>query len=167
MAGRVLVDASSLIALTNIGALDLLKRLFGTIHTTPVVQEEVVVGDQPGHTALAATFDDSIITHDAPKVPDDPLPRLGLGPGETSLLHLARDADLLLIDDRNARRYADVHGLRRKGLLGLLVTAVTRGRLDPDEGLQLLRRLAESDFRMTIELYQWAIGRIEDARESA
>jgi uncharacterized protein len=62
--------------------------------------------------------------------PPDALLAEDVGPGEAEAITLAvrRHARLLLLDDRRARRIAEVaYHLRVKGVAGILVTAKRRG----------------------------------------
>lgn len=86
-------------------------------------------------------------------------PALGLG--EASLFEAARPDDRLVLDDPNARRFAEARGLAYVGLVGLLVRAVEEDVVPADRGLSVLSGLARSDVRMSVELYDWARERIE------
>lgn len=160
----MLVDASGLIAMARIGQLDLLVELAGPPHTTPTVLAEATEPDEPGASEIDQLADDGgIVQVDGPdddKVLGD-LVDLGLGPGEASLVAVDRSEDLLVVDDANARQAARSRGLPFTGLLGLLVAAADRGRLAPGRGLKVLKALARSDFRMTVELYDWAREQME------
>ena len=49
---RILVDSSTLIALSKIGELDILKKVFGNITITNAIEKEVLTGDFPETEAL-------------------------------------------------------------------------------------------------------------------
>ncbi len=161
----MLVDASGLIALARIGRLQILPTVVGRVHVTRAVLAEATEPDEPGAGAILDLVNEGIITVIDPPDTDegDPegLTELGLGPGEASLIVACREKDTLVLDDGNARRAARARGRRLTGLLGLLVAAVEQGRLTRDTGLGTLRALARSDFRMTVELYDWARERME------
>ena len=85
----VAADASPLIGLAKAGAFNLLRKMFQTITVTNVVWDEVCVRDDlPGATELMrATYDGWVeIVRQDPKASS----LLGLGPGESSTLSLAR-----------------------------------------------------------------------------
>ncbi len=70
--------------------------------------------------------------------------------------------DRLILDDRGARALAQARNIPHTGLLGLLVMGVQAQRLEPNPTLDILSRLARTDFRMTVDLYDWAQKKIKD-----
>jgi predicted nucleic acid-binding protein len=83
--------------------------------------------------------------------------------GEASLLLAARCEDRLILDEPSARRFAESMGLRFTGLIGLLVAAVKTKRLEKGEVVDVLNKLARSDFRISSDLLLWAeeeVGRV-------
>jgi len=88
--------------------------------------------------------------------------RYGLGKGESSLIEVSRENDKLVLDDPVARRVAEVEGLDFTGLIGLLVESCRAGHVSKDRCGEILDELSSSDFRMTVELYNWAMGRLDD-----
>lgn len=81
---------------------------------------------------------------------DDPLlTRLHRGEREAILLAQRIKADLLLVDERAARRAARQKGLEVAGLLSALRLAAERGLLDFPSAVQELR---EAGFRMSPDL---------------
>ena len=164
-AGRVLADASSLVALARIGALCLLKDLFGTVHTTEDVRREATLPGYPGAALIEAAVADGWLQVLRPPPAGSAAPEGGLGRGEWSLLarsDINPDADVLVLDDVVTRRHAEARGLRRVGVLGVLVASVEEGVVTKAEAITFLDRLAGSDFRMTAELYAWARARVMD-----
>jgi len=121
---KVLADSSPLITLSKIGQIDLLPRLYETITISPEVYAEVVVGG----TGLAGSSQVSA----ANWIRIEPVQEqadliatqqsLGLGTGELSVILLGQEltADLLLIDDMKARRFAKGKGLAVLGCVGVL-----------------------------------------------
>lgn len=163
--GRVLVDASTLIALARIGELELLTELVGRVHVTPQVATECLVEGQPAVKTLEAFLKGpsaAVIKESDVPTADE----LGLGPGESSLFTAHQPGDSLVLDERNARALALARGIRHTGLLGLLVQGVEEGLLAASRGIEILEKLARGDFRMTVELYDWARGRMRAAAES-
>lgn len=71
----------------------------------------------------------------------------GLHPGESEAISLAKriSADLLLLDEKAARRAAIEQGLRISGLLGILNEAASRKLLDLSEAIE---RLQHTNFRI-------------------
>lgn len=77
------------------------------------------------------------------------LDRLHRGEREALLLAQQLDADLVLLDERPARRAAETLGLRVMGLLGILDEAAHRGHLDFSSALD---RLVATDFYLSAQL---------------
>jgi len=115
--GPVVTDSGPLIALATVGQMDLLGKVFGTILVPDAVFREVAWygARRPGADELAAAT--WAIRVDL-EVPPEALLAEDVGPGESEAIALAvqRRARLLLLDDRRARRIAEVaYHLRVKG----------------------------------------------------
>lgn len=86
-------------------------------------------------------------------VKDPPEPAVireaGLHAGERAALGLAMQVDspLVLCDDREGRQFADDHGIRRTGTLGILTEAAVLGLLDLESALTTL--ITGTNFRST------------------
>jgi len=131
----VVSDSSTLIHLASIGRLALLKKFYGRITITPAVWREVVeqgegragaveVTDahQAGWMEVVAPADESLVH----------LLRRDLGDGESEVITLAieRQADLVLLDEWEARRIAEMYGLSKTGVIGILIRAKREGEID-------------------------------------
>ncbi|MEA2032358.1 MAG: hypothetical protein U9N41_02105 [Euryarchaeota archaeon] len=159
---RILVDSSTLIALAKVDELDILKEFFRKVFITTTVKEEVLKGDFPETKVLKAAMDEwiEVINYEGDV---SELRKYGLGKGEASLFLAARREDKLVLDEANARRFAEALQLKFTGLIGLLVAAAKTKRLKSEKVRGVLKKLAKSDFRMSSDLYLWAqeaIGRI-------
>ena len=84
-------------------------------------------------------------------LPDVPLQRLGAGEREAILLAEELEADLILLDDMQARRLAVERGLIVTGLLGLLQQSATLGLIDLTVAIE---RLRETNFWISSSLLQ-------------
>ncbi len=132
----IVSDTSPLLNLAAVGRADLLGSLYGAIVIPPAVQGELasLARRDPRFAAIALL---------PPFVRVQPLPgdvdagailaelALLLHPGEAEALALAAalPADLLLVDEFDARRLARRRGVPTQGLLGVLVEAKRRGLL--------------------------------------
>lgn len=152
---RILVDSSTLIALAKIGELDILREIFGNVNITIVIRGEVLRGNYPETKVLKAAMAEwvEVINYEGDA---SELRKFGLGLGEASLLLAARREDRLVLDESNARRFAESNGLRFTGLIGLLVAAVKTKRLEREKAVDVLKKLARSDFRLSSDLLLWA-----------
>lgn len=147
----VVCNASPLIALNQIGELNLLPQLFEQI-TVPVgVQEETApsvtlpswvevraLGQPLGARILAAS--------------------LGRGESETMALALELDADQVPLDDRAARQLALSLGLPVAGVVAILIRAKQEHLLDALK--PRLDALLAHDFRLSPRLIAGALERV-------
>lgn len=155
LAMRILIDSSTLIALAKIGELGILKRIFGTIHITTKIKDEILKSDSPEEEIIKEALDTWIQVLDFKGEPVE-LRKYGLDLGEASLFLVASSNDRLIIDESNARRFAESKGLRYTGLIGLLVAAVKRNKTPNEGAIEILNKMAKGDFRISSDLYIWA-----------
>jgi len=131
----VVSNSSPLITLARIGHLDLLKQLFGRIHIAGEVRQEVVVRGAGRPAANAVHGADWIEIHPAADAAGLAALRArhALGAGELATILLARAlrADLVIIDERAARRLGQDQGVAVMGCVGILERGHRRG-LVPD-----------------------------------
>lgn len=147
----VVSNASPLIALMNIGHLDLLRHLYGQVMVPPAVYSEVF--DMP-----AAEGSPTWIQRKSIKW-NPTLAELGetLGAGEAQAIILALEvgADLLILDDLTARKRATQLKVPVAGVLGVLVAAKEAHIVPKIE--PLIARLEGAGFRMTAKLKQMVL----------
>lgn len=127
--GPVVTNSGPLIALASVGQLDLLHGLYSEVLVPEAVWREVTEAGagRPGARELTLA---SWTTRTVLDPPPDRLLTEELGAGEAEAIALAvrREARLLLIDDRRARRVAELaYGLRVKGVAGIVVAAKHKG----------------------------------------
>lgn len=151
----VVSDTSPLIALGAIGELEIIRHLYGEVLVPELVYREIVEAraDAPGASAVAT----------APWIrvqalAGEELYRSLIGaldPGEAQAIALAVEigADLILIDERVARRAALDHGIKVVGVAGVLLEAKTRGIVPLVKPL-LDAVIAAVAFRISRPLYE-------------
>jgi len=115
---RIISNTSCLIALSNIGRLDILRALYGTVIVTPEVSGEFGIG-LPDWIQVVPVSDPS----------KTKLIQGVLDLGESSSIALALETDdpLLILDDGKARKYAKSIGLTLTGTIGVVVKAKQSG----------------------------------------
>lgn len=127
----VIADAGPIIALSIVGHLDVLGRLFHKVLVPEAVYSEVV-DEGSGRTGSRELAHAGWVERVKVVPVPDALLAEELGPGEAEAITLCvqRGADLLLIDERKGRRIATIaYGLHVKGTAGVLVLAKQRGIL--------------------------------------
>jgi predicted nucleic acid-binding protein len=165
----VVCDSSTLIHLTSIGRLDLLQTFYGQITIPPAVWNEVVEqgAGRAGAQEVAEARQAGWITLLAPA--DEPLVDLlkrDLDAGESEVIALAieRQADLILLDESEARRIAERYGLAKTGVIGLLIRAKRQGLVDSLQA-ELDRLQTQGGFWIEAELYNQVLASIEENRQ--
>ncbi len=122
--GVVIVNTTPIIALTLAGQLDLMRQLYTRVLIPPTVRAEIVAGGtrQVGVTEFeAASWIDTTPLQDPRRA--DLLSDLDRGEAEVLALAQERQAGLVIVDERLARRHARRLGLPLTGTLGVLLRA--------------------------------------------
>jgi predicted nucleic acid-binding protein len=155
---KTFVDSSTIIPLSRIGELDLLRILLGKIYITRSIEKELLVHKYPETDKIKEAIGDWIVSEKV-KGNVKQYTKYGLDEGEATLFLTEKKARLI-IDELNARRVADVENRDYIGLLGLIVAAVEMKKIDKKKAKEVIAKLAESDFRMTVTLYKTIMDRI-------
>ena len=159
---RILIDSSTLIALAKIGKLNILEIFFKEIFITAVIKKELLGEDFPETEVFKDAINRWINVIDYKGKPKE-FRKYGLDAGEASLFLAAKSNDRLVLDEANARRFAESKGLKFTGLLGLIVAAAGAKKITKELALETINKLSSGDFRMSLELYLWAREKIESA----
>ena len=144
----VVADSSPLIALINIGHIDVLPRLFGQVIIPPEISAELNVPTRP---QAVRNFIGARPNWLLERVPTrvEPIPMLH--PGEVAAIRLAQElkADLLLIDEVRGRKAAADLNIAFTGTVGVLELAADRGLLELQDAFA---RLKSTDFWISPQL---------------
>ena len=148
----VISNSSVIIALARICRLDLLEKLFGKILVPETVWKEITVEGRLGsekivkanfirverarNMRLVALLEEFVDT----------------GEAEAIVLALERNADLLLVDDRDARNLAKKLGLQVMGTLGVIALAKYNGLIS--KAKPIIDKLVESGFWISRRLLE-------------
>jgi predicted nucleic acid-binding protein len=161
----VVSDTSVLRYLSALRELDLLGRRFGEILVPSAVADECSHPSSPEalRTCLHSP-PDWLRIEPAPLLEVPGLERLDPGESAAVRLALARNSDLVLIDERIGRQIALSAGLEVAGTLGLLADAAARGWLDFDAQVRYL--VAETNFRVAAEVLAAARRRLDESNTS-
>ncbi|WP_435010856.1 DUF3368 domain-containing protein [Tundrisphaera lichenicola] len=148
----VISDTSPIRALANLGLLDLLRELYNEVIVPQAVESELR-NPRTGQAVVELGSFGFLKIRSPSGNPQSERLLEGLDPGEAEALSIALElrADLVLIDEADARARAKQAGLATVGVLGILIEAKHRGLLG--ELAPLLDRLRD-DYRffMTTDL---------------
>ena len=135
----IIVDASVLIALAKMRKLDLLKLVYGDVLIGPQVKAETVDAGKriaaPGVERIEKALDDgwlqvARLSSKEKNTARSIVSKGGLGAGEAESIALASSRRLtVIIDDRAARSFAEVMGIRFIGTAGMFFDAFVKKRL--------------------------------------
>jgi len=124
----VIVNTTPIIALALIGQLHLLQHLYDEVLIPPAVRAEVLAGGPSGIGVAElqeANWIRTVPLQDPRRA--DLLSDLDRGEAEVIALAQELNADLVIIDERLARRHARRLGMTLTGTLGVLLRAKERG----------------------------------------
>lgn len=166
----VYLDATTLIALGSVDELDLLTAFDRDLVVLDSVSEEVT--SEPARTALRQ-FQEARELGTSKSVDEAVVERARETLGETE-----RNGDVELIarvlayddigvvsDDQRVRTTARTLGATVTGTIGVVVRAVSAGRITADEGKELVRRLDSHGLHLTGELREQADDLIAEAAD--
>ena len=149
----VVSDNSALSCLSEIGELDLLRRLYGNVTITEIIRRESLHPSAPKALRLLFLKMPDWIS----VVPDEAsyLEETGaLDAGEASAITLAwqfRDSSLLILDEKRGRKVASALGLQITGTAGLLTDAAAAGLVDFED---VFLRLSQTAFRLSSQVVE-------------
>lgn len=168
MAGYVLSDASPLIALSQVGGLVWLQRLFGTVNVPPEVLAEVASGRGfAGEAEVLKAVHAGWLKVTEAASPTPELPELD--EGESACIRLGLNVVLkggeaqtakvlILMDERAGRAVAVEHGLRVAGTAAVIGMAKSRGLIVSAK--DVFSRLHASDFRISTAVISTVLKRV-------
>ena len=165
----VISDSSTLIHLSDIGRLGLLRELFGQITIPPAVWREVVEEGKgrAGAAEVEAARKSGWIVLLPPS--NEPLSfslKRDLDEGEAEVIALALEqrAGLILLDESDARNLASRYGLKKTGAIGVLMRARKEGKV-ASLRVELDRLRNQSGFWIEDGLYQQALDAVGETAE--
>lgn len=153
----VVSNTSPLCYLIIIGYETILPRLFGQIIIPQAVCDELENPHTPKVVQqwMASPPNWLVIQKISDKT-DSNLVHLHIGEQEAIILAGLIDSDLLIVDDKAARKMAQLYNLRYTGLLGILSEAARKGFLDLPDALTKLR---DTTFRITPSILKLVLDR--------
>jgi len=150
---KAISNTSPLLYLYRIGGIDWLPKLFDEVWTPEAVRNELQAGQAKGYD-VPNPDDYSWLTIVNPKSTPSEWLALDLGAGEIAAMALALENPdrVVLLDDRLARRTAQVAGLPVWGTLKILLEAKSHGLINEIE--PYIVKLSDSGMWISAEIKQ-------------
>lgn len=147
----IISDASPLIALENIGELDLLQKFYERILITEIIRKEVQA-HLPEWIEISTEYDKKQFQ----------VLKLELDPGEASAIALALEHPNLsiIIDESKGRSVAKRLGLKVTGTIGLIIKAKEQGWIE--SGKVILDKLEKHGFWLSNRLRKQLLDRLNE-----
>lgn len=125
---KVVANTTPIIALADIGQLDLLRQLYGEIIIPTAVLDEII--SEPARSKVGESG--WIIVESVSNAEQKRLFKSRLHEGEVEVMLLAQEqhADLVIIDDNAAKKTAKFLGINVTGTMGILIRAKQNGLID-------------------------------------
>jgi predicted nucleic acid-binding protein len=171
---RVVTDATVLIYLANLDAIELLDECFDEVLLPPAVYDEVVERGRsegyPDAIAIDEATEEFLEVRELSAEASDRAAEIrdtaNLGAGEAEALALAEEtAARCLTDDHAARQTAAALDVGVGGTIYVLLESLDRGLYSLDEYVECLDELESVGFRMSGRLYRRAVEAGEDRFE--
>lgn len=137
----IISDTICFIILSNIGELDLLKKVYGEIITTSVIAEEF--GEVLPEWVTIRNVTDKLRLQ---------ILEMQIDKGEASAIALALEIpeSILILDDYKARKVAEHLGLSFTGTIGIVIKAKLENIIPSIK--PFLEKIKESNFRISAEI---------------
>ena len=150
---KAISNTSPLLYLYRIGGIDWLPKLFDEVWTPAAVRNELQAGQSKGYD-VPNPDDYAWLTIVNPKSTPSEWLALDLGAGEIAAMALALENPdrVVLLDDRLARRTAQVAGLPVWGTLKILLEAKSHGLINEIE--PYIEKLSDSGMWISAEVKQ-------------
>ncbi|MDQ3801279.1 MAG: DUF3368 domain-containing protein [Acidobacteriota bacterium] len=144
----VVSDTSPINYLVLLGEIELLPKLFNEVIIPRAVWDELRTEGTPEEVRNWIDSNPQWLKIQNAKIIDQ---TIALGAGEREAISLAEElnADLVLIDDRKARKTAIQRGLKVSGTISILESASKRGLVDLSEAFE---KLEQTNFRIVPDL---------------
>jgi predicted nucleic acid-binding protein len=129
---KVVVNTTPLIALSHIGQLDILKKMYGEILIPNAVYNELSAKPDSICKIEVENSKDWVRIEEIKNQMAKSMYKTQLHEGEAEVMILAQEvnADLVIIDDANAKKHAKYLKLPVTGTLGVMIKAKQNGYVD-------------------------------------
>lgn len=153
----VIFNSSPLINLSKIDCLNLIPKLYKQIIIPEAVYREAILQGEKkkGHEKIKKLFNEkkiSVRSIENIELVKSLKKDLDDGESEVIVLGLQLNADLVVIDESDARQIADLYNLNKTGFIGILIKAKQKGHINSVK--RYLDAAIESGFRINAKLYK-------------
>lgn len=159
---KVVVNTTPLIALSHVGQLSILKKLYGEIIIPEAVYRELSVkADSVCKKAVDSSLDWIRVDKIKNQMAKD-MYKTQLHDGEVEVMILSKEiaADVVIIDDANAKKHAKYLELPVTGTLGVLIKARQEGYVD--ELKPILQQMMENGIYISRSLLELCLKQVRE-----
>lgn len=158
----VIVNTTPLIALCHVGQLNLLKQMYGKIMIPYAVYTEL---SEKKESICKKQVDASLNWIQVEKIDNQmakSMFKTQLHDGEVEVMILAKEknADIVIIDDANAKKYAKYLKLPVTGTLGILIKAKRQGYIG--ELKPIIQEMIEKNIYISEELMKLCLEQVNE-----
>jgi len=150
---KVVANTTPLIALADVGHLDLLQKMYQEILIPPSVLEEIQ--SEPAYSLIRHSAWIRILEIEKTETRMAFRSRLHAGEVDAIILALEQKADLVIMDDNAAKKTAKFHGLSVTGTLGVLIRAKEQGYISAVK--PVMQRLLDDGFFISETVRQYVL----------
>ena len=159
---KVIVNTTPLIALCHVGQLDILKKIYGEILIPQAVYREL---SEKKDSVCKKQVDDSINWIHVENIKNQmakSMFKAQLHDGEVEVMILAKEksADLVIIDDANAKKHAKYLKLSVTGTLGVLIRAKKQGYIS--ELKPIIQEMVEKNIFISEKLMKLCLEQVSE-----
>ena len=160
---KVVVNTTPLIALSHVSQLDILKKLYGGIIIPEAVYSELSVKTESTCKKAVDRSLEWIRVESIKNQMAKTMYKTQLHDGEVEVMILSKEiaADMVIIDDANAKKHARYLGLPVTGTLGVLIKAKQEGHVN--ELKPILRQMVESGIYISQNLMELCLRQVGEA----
>lgn len=160
---KVVVNTTPLIALSHVGELDVLRKMYGSIVIPEAVYRELSVKTE---SSCKKAVDNALDWIQVAKIENQMAKvfyKTQLHEGEVEVMILSREigADVVIIDDANAKKHAKYLQLPVTGTLGVLIKAKQKGYIS--ELKPILNRMVEKGIYISNSLVDLCLKQVGEA----
>ena len=160
---KVVVNTTPLIALSHVGQLDILKKLYGEIMIPEAVYRELSVKTESICKKAVDRSLEWIRVENINNQMAKAMYKTQLHDGEVEVMILSKEmaADVVIIDDANAKKHAKYLGLPVTGTLGVLIKAKQDGYIN--ELRPILNQMVENSIYISQSLIELCLRQVGEA----